>query len=119
MADVYPLASPCLTDDRSMDSIFDDVDTPLSTKVGPARPRVHKLPPWRVLLHNDDQNVMGYVVNTIRELTSLTYVEAVQRMAEAHQEGVALLLVTHQEHAELLAEQFASKSLFVSIEKGP
>ena len=100
-----------------MDSIFDDNDRVLTTKVRPARPRSNKLPPWSVLLHNDDVNLMDYVVKTIRELTSLTYVDAVGRMAEAHQEGVALLLVTHLEHAELLAEQFTSKSLSVSIEK--
>ncbi len=39
-----------------------------------------------------------------------------QRTLEAHETGVAMLLVTNREHAELLAEQFASKSLTVTIE---
>ena len=39
-----------------------------------------------------------------------------ERVLEAHRTGVSLLLSTHQEHAELLAEQFASKSLTVTIE---
>ena len=42
--------------------------------------------------------------------------EAIDRMAEAHSTGVALLLVCHQERAELYAEQFASLSITISIE---
>jgi ATP-dependent Clp protease adapter protein ClpS len=35
---------------------------------------------------------------------------------EAQQSGAALVLVTHQERAELYRDQFVSKSLTVSIE---
>jgi ATP-dependent Clp protease adapter protein ClpS len=35
---------------------------------------------------------------------------------EAHNTGVALLLVTHKERAELYVDQFKSKSLTVTIE---
>ncbi|MHC5023788.1 MAG: ATP-dependent Clp protease adaptor ClpS [Planctomycetota bacterium] len=82
----------------------------------PTKPRPRQMPPWKVLLHNDDVNDMGYVVQAICELTTLAEQEAVMRMIEAHQSGVALLLTTHQEHAELLQEQFASKQLTVTIE---
>jgi len=74
------------------------------------------LPPWKVLLHNDDKNEMGYVVVTIMELTPLNEQEAIQRMLEAHTTGVALLLTTHKERAELYRDQFASKGLTVTIE---
>jgi ATP-dependent Clp protease adaptor protein ClpS len=74
------------------------------------------LPPYKVLLHNDDQNEMEYVVLTIRKLTPLSTEEAVLRMMEAHQSGVALLLITHKERAELYAEQFASAGLSVTVE---
>ncbi|HMP02388.1 MAG TPA: ATP-dependent Clp protease adaptor ClpS [Gemmatales bacterium] len=78
--------------------------------------RTRRLPPYRVLLHNDDVNEMVYVVCTIMELTALPEVEALQRMLEAHHKGVTLLLVTHKERAELLVDQFASKRLLVTIE---
>lgn len=83
-------------------------------KVSP--PRARRLPPWQVLLHNDDVNEVSYVVGTIVELTPLPRTDATMRMLEAHQTGVALLLETHREHAELLEEQFASKRLTVTIE---
>ncbi|UCD74395.1 MAG: ATP-dependent Clp protease adaptor ClpS [Phycisphaerales bacterium] len=79
-------------------------------------PRVKQLPPWKVLLHNDDVNEAGYVVEAIIELTTLEPQAALLRMLEAHRTGVALLLTTHREHAELLSEQFASKRLTVTIE---
>ena len=37
-------------------------------------------------------------------------------MLEAHKSGVALLLVTHKERAELYLDQFQSMGLSVSIE---
>jgi ATP-dependent Clp protease adaptor protein ClpS len=87
-----------------------------SVKTVPSRPRPGLLPPWKVLLHNDDVNDMLYVVETIRELTALNRQQALLRMIEAHKSGVALLLTTHREHAELLSDQFASKRLTVTIE---
>lgn len=78
--------------------------------------RVDRLPPYRVLLHNDDHNEMLSVVRTIVQLTPLPRPRAVQAMFEAHLSGVALLLVTHKELAELYQEQFASKRLIVTIE---
>lgn len=81
-------------------------------------PQTDELPPWKVLLHNDDVNDMLYVVDTIIELTTLKRQEAVLRMLEAHKRGLALLISTHREHAELLEEQFTSKKLTVTIEPG-
>ena len=74
------------------------------------------LPPWKVLLHNDDKNDMPFVIRTIVELTPLKAQDAEVRMKEAHQTGVALLLTTHKERAELYKEQFQSKGLTVTIE---
>ncbi len=81
-----------------------------------ARPRTRRLPPWRILLHNDNVNDMPYVVETIVALTRLNRHDAVVRMLEAHNRGLSLLLTTHREHAELLDEQFQSKRLKVTIE---
>ena len=74
------------------------------------------LPPWKVLLHNDDKNDMPFVVGTVVELTPLNEQDAKLRTIEAHETGVSLLLVTHRERAELYMEQFASKGLIVTIE---
>lgn len=88
-------------------------------KKGKADPK-HKppqmLPPWKVLLHNDDKNDMRFVVDTIVELTPLNKQDAEMRMKEADDTGVTLLLVTHKERAELYKDQFESKGLTVSIE---
>jgi ATP-dependent Clp protease adaptor protein ClpS len=74
------------------------------------------LPPFRVILHNDDVNSFEHVIHTILQLTPLKEPEAVQRTLEAHETGSALLLVTHKERAELYVEQFASKQLTVTCE---
>jgi ATP-dependent Clp protease adapter protein ClpS len=85
-------------------------------KSAPHKKPPQPLPPWKVLLHNDDKNEAGFVVETIVELTTLNKDAAVQRMAEAHKTGASLLLVTHKERAELYQEQFTSKGLTVTIE---
>ena len=81
-----------------------------------AAPREKTLPPFKVLLHNDDVNEFVYVVATIVELTPLTAEEAFACTLEAHENRVSLLLVTHKERAELYCEQFASRRLTVTTE---
>jgi len=85
-------------------------------KSTPAKKPTTTLPMWKVLLHNDDNNDMVFVVMTIVELTPLTQHDAKDRMLEAHKNGVALLLTTHKELAELYKDQFHSKGLSVTIE---
>ena len=90
--------------------------TLIPPKPRPSRPKLDRLPPWKVLLHNDTVNDMEYVVLTICDLTVLSEQDAILRMLEAHHAGVALVINTHQEHAELLQEQFTSRYLTVTIE---
>ncbi len=92
------------------------VATQTPPKKLPAKTPPKQLPRYKVLLHNDDRNEMTYVVGVIRKLTPLSREEAMVRMWEAHTSGVALLLVTHKERAELYSEQFASCGLTVTIE---
>lgn len=87
-----------------------------STAVRPGKGKAKLLPPFKVILHNDDQNTMEDVTVVILQLTPLKKEEAVLRTLEAHETGCALLLVTHKERAELYAEQFQSKKLIVTIE---
>jgi len=86
-------------------------------KQKPKRSPPKQLPPWKVLLHNDDTNTLHYVVDTIVMLTPLNEQDALLRMKEAHETGVSLLLVTHKERAELYKDQFESKGLTVTIEQ--
>lgn len=81
-----------------------------------AHPIVDRLPPYAVLLHNDEQTEMLDVIETITELTPLNRHRAVEVMLEAHMQGVSLVLTTHRELAELYMEQFESKGLTVTIE---
>ena len=85
-------------------------------KTTPKKKPPQPLPPWKVLLHNDDKNDFGYVIGTITQLTSLNEQDAELRAVEADKTGVALLLTTHKERAELYQEQFTSKGLVVTIE---
>lgn len=86
----------------------------LKERVAP--PRMEHLPPYRVLLHNDDVNSEDWVVGAIVQLTPHPEVTAHALMRTAHETGVSLLLVTHKERAELYQEQFTSKGLTVTIE---
>ncbi|MBP9024865.1 MAG: ATP-dependent Clp protease adaptor ClpS [Phycisphaerae bacterium] len=78
--------------------------------------KTRRLPPFRVILHNDDVNTVDHVVRTIVKLTPLNTEEAVARTLEAHETGSSMLLVTHKERAELYVEQFASCKLNVTCE---
>lgn len=89
-----------------------DTPTPTRRTTGP---KPGKLPPWKVVLHNDNVNGMEDVVVTIKKLTPLSDQAAVRRMLEAHQRGRALLLTTHRERAELYKYQFMSRGLTVTI----
>jgi ATP-dependent Clp protease adaptor protein ClpS len=88
----------------------------VATKPAPPKRIPKLLPPFKVILHNDEVNEFEHVILSIMKLTPLTLEDSVRRTLEAHETGVALLLVTHQERAELYAEQFASMSLTVTIE---
>lgn len=88
--------------------------TTIATMQAPTKPR--HLPLFRVILHNDDENSMHHVIDSIVELTPLNREDAQSRADEANSSGCALLLVIHRERAELYEEQFRSKSLTVTIE---
>jgi ATP-dependent Clp protease adaptor protein ClpS len=80
------------------------------------RNETRQLPPFKVLLHNDDVNTFEHVILSILRITPLAEPEAVARTIEAHETGNAVLLITNQERAELYVEQFASLSLTATCE---
>jgi ATP-dependent Clp protease adapter protein ClpS len=77
------------------------------------------LPPWNVLLHNDEVNEMGFVVESLCRFARLSLPAATRCTMEAHKKGLSLVLSTHREHAELVAEQLTSLRLTVTIERAP
>jgi len=78
--------------------------------------KVEQLPPYKVVLHNDDVNTFEHVVMTVLKLTPLKPEEAVEKTLEAHETGVSILLVTYRERAELYVEQFATFKITVTTE---
>ena len=89
----------------------------------PARPvptssrPVSHLPRWRVLLHNDDVNDMGYVVQVLVRIRAVDAAGAVLVMFEAHRNDVGVVMETHREHAELVTEQLCSAGLSATLER--
>lgn len=88
----------------------------VAQRPSPTRTPPAHLPPYRVLLHNDDVNAVDHVIASLLELTPLNLQRDAEVTLEADTTGVALVLVTHQERAELYQEQLQSKLLTVTIE---
>ena len=107
--------------DQDKSEFYDEGDT---SGTSPARradrtarkPASRLLAPWKVILHNDDVNVLDNVLEAVYQLTPLNRAEAFSRTREAHANGTCLLLVTHRERAELYVEQFEGRQLKVTIE---
>lgn len=75
------------------------------------------LPPYKVLLHNDDDNEMLHVVRALlRSVPRLTRIDATRIMIEAHLRGVALVIVCPRELAEFYREKLRSFGLIATIE---
>jgi ATP-dependent Clp protease adaptor protein ClpS len=75
--------------------------------------------PYKVLLHNDDNNDMGHVLSALaKAVPQLTEADAQAIMLEAHNSGVALVIACPLEHAEMYHDNLRSYGLIATIEKG-
>lgn len=75
------------------------------------------LPPYRVVLHNDDVNDMNHVVRSLLHcVPALTGERAAEIMLEAHNHGQATVIVCPKEAAEMYRERLESCSLTATIE---
>lgn len=75
------------------------------------------LPPWRVVLHNDDVNSMDHVVRSLlRSVPSLTPEAAVEVMLTAHEQGEATVIRCPKEAAEHYRDRLESCGLTATIE---
>ena len=76
------------------------------------------LPPYAVILHNDDHHAMDYVVAAlVKSVPGLSVEEAVSIMLEAHNTGRAVVITCPLEQAELYRDRISSFGLGASIEK--
>lgn len=76
------------------------------------------LPPYAVILHNDDHNAMDYVVVAlVKSVPSLSPQDAIEIMLEAHNQGQATVIVCPLELAELYRDRILSFGLTATIEK--
>lgn len=75
------------------------------------------LPPYRVLLHNDDHNGMDHVVRSLlRCVPSLTIEDAAEIMLQAHNHGQASVIECPKEAAEHYRDGLESCRLTATIE---
>jgi ATP-dependent Clp protease adaptor protein ClpS len=75
------------------------------------------LPPWAVVLHNDDHNSMDHVVRSLlRSVPSLTAEEAIEIMFTAHYGGEATVITCPREAAEHYRARLESCGLTATIE---
>jgi ATP-dependent Clp protease adapter protein ClpS len=90
---------------------------PAPTERPSPRTPTESLPPWNVILHNDEVNDIGFVIESLCRFARLSVPAATRCTMEAHKKGVSLVIATHREHAELVAEQLTSLRLTVTIER--
>ena len=90
-----------------------------STVVDKEIKKVRKVSPrYKVLLHNDAENTMEYVVQTLRQVVpKLSEQEAIAVMLEAHSTGIGLVIICDIEPAEFYSESLKSKGLTSTIER--
>jgi ATP-dependent Clp protease adaptor protein ClpS len=76
------------------------------------------LPPYKVILHNDDHNGMDHVVQALQKsIPGMSLGKAVAIMWEAHTSGKAVVIVCYLEQAELYQQRILSFGLTATIEK--
>ena len=81
------------------------------------RLRAQILPPYKVILFNDDYNEMDYVIAALlQSVNGLTSQEAEQIMLTAHLTGSAIVIICPKETAEYYQERLLSYGLTATIE---
>jgi ATP-dependent Clp protease adaptor protein ClpS len=86
-------------------------DSPTKTVVAPAKPKPApknkpgKLPPWNVILLNDDDHSYDYVIEMLRVLFGHPDEKGYQLAKEVDASGRVIVLTTHREKAELKRDQ--------------
>jgi ATP-dependent Clp protease adaptor protein ClpS len=91
--------------------------TPTTTPLFDEETIVRMLPPYRVVLHNDDHNSMEHVVRSLlRCVQSLSNEDAEAIMWTAHNHGQATVIECPKEAAEHYRDCLESTGLTATIE---
>ena len=80
---------------------FPDLETDTET-------RTQRQPPYAVILHNDDDNGMEFVVAVLQKVFKYEVEKCILHMMEAHETGRSVVWVGSLEVAELKADQIHS-----------
>jgi ATP-dependent Clp protease adaptor protein ClpS len=90
---------------------------PAPTRETTGLPKLQPAPRWKVILLNDDEHDMLFVVRSLRKaVPGLTTQEAMQIMLQAHLTGRGLVRVCPREEAEYYQERIQSFKLGCTIE---
>lgn len=78
---------------------------PLARKAKRAAQKPQQLPPYNVILLNDNDHSYEYVVEMLHSIFSHTRQQAYQMACEVDSSGRVIVFTTHREHAELKRDQ--------------
>jgi ATP-dependent Clp protease adaptor protein ClpS len=91
-------------------------DGGVTTRTSPREEtRTRRVPPYHVILENDDHHSMQFVVEVLCQVLGCPVERAYQFMMEAHSSGRAVIWTGPREVAELKAEQIQT---FPEIREG-
>jgi ATP-dependent Clp protease adaptor protein ClpS len=76
-----------------------------STEIQTEPPKTRRIPPYNVVLLNDDHHSMEFVIEVLCKVLGCSLERGYQLMEEAHTSGRAIIWTGPKEVAELKAEQ--------------
>ena len=85
--------------------MLETLELPATEQKKSKRQKPEKEPKFYVLLHNDDYNTVGHVVEVLMRVLACPVEQAVQLMAEAHHTGQAIIFTGSLEKAELIKDK--------------
>jgi ATP-dependent Clp protease adaptor protein ClpS len=71
--------------------------------------KVDTLPMWNVIILNDEEHSMEFVVELLMQIFSHSIQRSIELTMEIHTQGQAIVCTTSKERAELKREQVISK----------
>src|SRR5947209_7143461 len=100
------LARPRGENERMSPSI---PDVRNSTQVETAPPQTRRVPPYHVILENDDHHSMEFVIEVLQKALGYSIERSYQLMMLAHESGQAIVWTGSKEVAELKLELMLSE----------
>lgn len=84
-------------------------------------PKTQQLPPWNVVLINDEEHTYEYVIRMMQEIFSHNKEKAFKLAKTVDTDGRAVCITTHKELAELKRDQITAfgRDPLMAVSKGP